>query len=470
MGVISIYFFLAGLLVCGGGTWLIIRLTDHGGEGAKGLDQPDGLRKKHPGRVSRLGGIAIFGAFIVLVGVSLLLDQVPQLPFLFPIVVGSMMIFGLGLWDDFHPLSARVKLSAQIVIAIVLWFLGLRVDLLTTPTSGEELALTPLLSFGISVFWLVAIPNIVNLADGMDGLAGGLGLFLFLTLGIVGVINPFQHALGILSFGLAGAMIGFLIFNFPPAKIFMGDGGAYFIGFYIAASSLGSSQKSYIGASLIVTLIALGVPILDAIFAFARRWVKGTPITKGDSEHFHHRLLLMGMSSGKALFILYGLFISLSVLALITVFNEGLSIWLSAVFLIVLGLFCLRGLGYVRNFRTIPKDLKRLLRARREVKYAVLISQTLELEVRRYEEAGEFWELFQREMKRIGINPVSSMDGIPIEVEQPFDGVETWHLFDLRQGREQLTREALASCFIAPLYLGIKKFGYPEWSGLEKKS
>ena len=126
----------------------------------------------------------------------------------------------------------------------------------------------------MTIFWLIAVPNIVNLIDGFDGLAGGLGVFLAVTLGIVGIHNE-QLAVAWYAFTMAGALLGFLVFNFPPAKIFLGDGGAYLIGYCIAALSMESANKGSVAAVLLLTIVALGLPILDTTLAMLRRAVRG---------------------------------------------------------------------------------------------------------------------------------------------------------------------------------------------------
>ncbi len=466
---------ILGFLCCFGGIWTILRLTARSkSETHRGWDHPDDLRKTHPKAVPRLGGVAVFGTFAILAGGMAILEEIPNLESLGAVSLGGALIFLLGLWDDLVPLSAKIKLAAQVLIAILMWILGLRIDLVTNPVSGAAVTLAPAISFAVTVLWLVAIPNVINLADGMDGLAGGIGLFLFITLGIVGALSEFQQGLGFLSFGLAGATVAFLCFNFPPARIFLGDGGAYFIGFFIAAATIDSSQKSYVGASLTVTLIALGVPILDTIFAFGRRFLKGVPVMRGDSDHIHHRLLLIGMSSGKALFVLYGVFIALAVLALSTIFNKSLSIGLSVGFLILVALIALRGLGYVGKFRTLPADLKRILGTRKEVRFAVLVSQALEMEVVRQKKHATFWEIFEHEMRRLNLSNTLDSNGPTVVFHFPFKGVVSWKIAslgalpdgELTGESGSLARETVASCFVTPLCLGIKKFGAPNWRGL----
>src|SRR4030095_6241474 len=197
------------------------------------------------------------------------------------------MMYGLGLWDDLRPLGARKKLIGQIVTASVVYFMGLSIDRVTYPGARWSVELGQW-SYFVTVFWLIAVPNLVNLIDGFDGLAGGLRLVVLLTPGMVAVHNEQLEVAGY-AFTMAGALLGFLVFNFPPAKIYLGDGGAYLIGFTIAALSLSSSNKASVAAVLLVTVVALGIPILDTTFALVRRALRGYPIFGADDEHFHHR-------------------------------------------------------------------------------------------------------------------------------------------------------------------------------------
>lgn len=449
--------------------YLLIRATAVDRLSGIGIDKPDGLRKTHPHPIPRLGGIGLFLSLLVLHLAARFFDAFPEIQGSGPVLIGSTLIFCLGLADDLRSLTARTKLFGQIVIAVLMWSLGLRIELVTDFFPEYSGFIDPTVSFLATVFWLIAIPNVVNLADGMDGLVGGVGLFLFATLGIVGIASPFHQGLGLISFGMAGAMVAFLFFNLPPAKIYLGDGGAYLIGFYIAAASLGSSQKGYVAASLTVTMIALGLPIMDTIFTFCRRALKGVPVMRGDAEHIHHRLLTLGMSSGKVLFVFYGIFLVLSILALMTVFYERFSLWLAAGFLVLLGLIVLRGLGFVRRWRTLGADFHRLMTARREVRFASTIARSLEYEIERHEkdDAETFWALFASEIERLDLS-VSPTDGDrKITLEVAYHDLDLWILWDTAKvPGHPISRMSTAGCLVTPLCLAVRKFGHPGWQGL----
>ena len=190
----------------------------------------------------------------------------------------------------------------------------------------------------------------------MDGLAGGFGLFLCLTLGVIGHFAQMPDVV-MASAVMAGALAGFLFFNFPPAKIFLGDGGAYLIGFFVASLSLASSHKGAIVGALLVMIVALGIPILDTTFAILRRAVRGVPLFRADAEHIHHRLILLGFTQGQALLVLY---ISCAVLSLVGIsilLSRGFSTVMVGAALVILALIAARYLGYVRSWRSVRQSV-----------------------------------------------------------------------------------------------------------------
>jgi UDP-GlcNAc:undecaprenyl-phosphate GlcNAc-1-phosphate transferase len=256
-------------------------------------------------------------------------------------------------------------------------------------------------SLPVTVLWLISVPNIVNLIDGFDGLAGGLGLCMAVTLGIVGLHSE-QISVACYAFTMAGALLGFLVFNFPPAKIYLGDGGAYLVGFTIAALSLTSSNKGSVAAVLFVTLVALGVPLLDTIFALLRRGLRGYPLFRADDEHFHHRLERLGFSKRRILLGLYGLCVVLSLVGLSIIWSQGRTLPIGICLLFILVLFILRYFHLVETWEDFRGKFERVLGHRREVQYALLQAQILEIELERCRDAGEFWAVFELAMSRVG--------------------------------------------------------------------
>ena len=233
------------------------------------LQRAADLHHTHKAEVPRLGGLALAAAFI---GVELFIvgfypEHRTRIPGRFVIVVSSLAMFALGFWDDLRPLGAKRKLVGQVLISLVICAFGLGIQKFKVPFTETILELH---GWGvlITVLWLVGLTNLINLVDGVDGLAGGICLMLMALLTYVGHING---SFVLLTAGMAGALLGFLRFNFPPARIYMGDGGAYFLGFQIGVFSLASSQKGTVFAALAAPLFVLALPILDVALAILRR-------------------------------------------------------------------------------------------------------------------------------------------------------------------------------------------------------
>ena len=414
MHMTNIFLFLAfGFLVSVILTPWMIRLA-HGGVG---MDVPDEGRKKQASPIPRIGGIPLM--FSLVLGVMVILWLQPGRSFeWFPILIGLSLMFALGLWDDIKPLGAKKKLIGQIGIASIVTSLGLQIEKFSLGTYGTiELGGW---SAVVTVIWLISIPNIVNLIDGFDGLAGGLGLFMSVTLGLVGFYSG-HFGLAWFAFTLAGALMGFLIFNFPPARIYLGDGGAYLIGFAIAVLSVSSSHKGSVAAALLVTVVGLGLPILDTSFALARRALRGFPLFHADDEHVHHRLEKMGISKRRILFGLYGICVILSLIGLTIFWNKGgtlpIAIGLGMLFLMVLGV--VRHFLRVRTWHDAHLQMKRVLSRRQAVQYTVLQAKLLVLEVERCGTAQEFWRILDQTMRRVGfVEPNETENQIAIQLRQ----------------------------------------------------
>jgi UDP-GlcNAc:undecaprenyl-phosphate GlcNAc-1-phosphate transferase len=398
----SLIFFIFGFLIALCATPWTISLARKG----FGLDPSNETRKRHEGEIPRIGGLPII---LALVGglLNILWLEPSSWAEWTPVLLGSVLMFSLGLLDDVRSLQARWKFAGQIAIASMVYFMGLRIEQMTYP-GGAWIVPLGLWGYPITVFWLIAVPNIINLIDGFDGLAGGLGLFMAVTLGIVGLLNE-QLPVAYFAFVMAGALLGFLTFNFPPAKIFLGDGGAYLIGFSIAALSLTSSNKGSIGAVLLVTVVALGIPILDTTFAMTRRAFRGFPLFAADDEHIHHRLESLGFSKRRIVLSLYGLCVVLSIMALSIVWSQGRTIPIAIGAIVLLAIFGVRYLRYVKTFGEIPSQVERVLERRRGVQYALLQAQVLMMELDRCKGAEEFWKIFDETMLRVGFIPESAI-------------------------------------------------------------
>lgn len=388
-------YFGGTLLLAVLGTWWILRRGS-----VIGLDEPDTRRKLHEKAISRLGGAPIFlavGAACLVAGSIGGLGWSRWLP----VALCNALIFSVGLMDDLRALGAKVKLVGQIGAALVLYALGVSIDMLSNPFGEGALSLG-WWSLPLTLGWLVAIPNIVNLIDGMDGLAGGFGLFLSLTLAFIGYYGG-QSDVMIVSLAMAGALSGFLVFNLPPAKIFLGDGGAYLIGFFIASVSLFTSNKGSVIGALLVIIIALGVPILDTLFAIIRRAVRGVSIFNADAEHIHHRLILLGYSKGRALATLYASSLVLSIVGLSILAGKGYTLPIVGAVLLLASLGAARYLGYVKSWRHLRAQIGATLERRRQREFFRAYGRVLDFEVERSACLDEFSKILSHTFERMGL-------------------------------------------------------------------
>jgi UDP-GlcNAc:undecaprenyl-phosphate GlcNAc-1-phosphate transferase len=448
--IYSVLFCVFGFMVALLTTPWVIRLAQSG----VGLDLPHEKRKSHVVPIPRIGGAPIMLATSL--GLIVILTMQPQQATnWFPVLLGSLLMYGLGLFDDLRPLGAKIKLVGQIVIAVLVYCMGLSIDRVTYPGGAWSVELGAW-SIPVTVFWLIAVPNIINLIDGFDGLAGGLGVFLAVTLGIVGLHNE-QLAVAWYAFTMAGALAGFLVFNFPPARIYLGDGGAYLIGFCIAALSLTSSNKGSVAAVLLVTIIALGVPILDTAFALMRRAFRGFPLFRADDDHFHHRLERLGFSKRRTLLGIYALCVLLSLLGLSIVWSQGRSLPVGLGFLFLLAVGVLRQFHVLRNWEDVLKRFDRLAGERRRVQFALLQAQLLELEIDRCQNEEEFWQVFDHALGRVGFLKTPG-EGSAISIHVKYNGSKPWTLHaPLEPGRGPRESEwhRIAECF-RPIYARAK--------------
>jgi UDP-GlcNAc:undecaprenyl-phosphate GlcNAc-1-phosphate transferase len=273
------------------------------------VDRPDGFRRLHADSVPRVGGVAVFlGAALALAAPPLFGIRSPEAmpPSLLPLGVAAVAIFLLGLVDDIRDLKATTKFLVELAVAVGLYALGLR---LGSVSVGETLvfALPAWLDLILTVFWFVGIANAFNLIDGHDGVAGGVALLALATIGYAAVLNG-NPAVAVPALALSGAVLGFLLFNLPPASVFLGDSGSLFLGFSFAGLGLiavrGGSMDS---VPVLVPTLALGLPVLDTSLAIFRRFLRGDPVFHPDRGHIHHRLHDMGFSRHTITLFMWGL-------------------------------------------------------------------------------------------------------------------------------------------------------------------
>lgn len=239
------------------------------------------------------------------------------------IIAGGLLILVLGIVDDVVGVLPLAKLAVQTAVAVMVLAAGYGFVAVTNPVTGGYIQLGPLGPLA-TVIWIVAITNAFNLIDGLDGLAAGVALIATLTLLGVALLEGRADAVLIWAV-LAGSLIGFLPYNFPPASIFLGDSGSLFVGFVIAILSIQSLQKGAATVVISVPILALGLPIVDASYAIVRRWlVSGlAAIAQADRDHIHHRLLRSGFSDRSAVLVLYGCCAAFSAFAFLAVAARG---------------------------------------------------------------------------------------------------------------------------------------------------
>ncbi len=285
-------------------------------------------RHIHENPVPRLGGISIYLSFLItsLIFVIIYGRYTPK-GFehfeLLGILVGATLIFLIGLFDDIYPLPAFVKLISQIFSSIVAWFCNVKITYIANPLFFFHLSdhrvvhVDPIVSFILTIGWLILITNALNLIDGVDGVAGGVSLITAISLWAI-FLDPkiAQPAGALLVATVAGAVLGFLRSNYNPAKIFLGDSGSYFLGFTLGASAVaslsGEANTATVGS---IVIIAFSFPLADTCFAIIRRLIQGKPIMQPDNDHIHHRILKAGLSTKATMFVIYGSCLLLGLIA-----------------------------------------------------------------------------------------------------------------------------------------------------------
>lgn len=296
-------------------------------------DQPD-PRKQHLTPMVRLGGIGIVCGFCMALLLTWLLGGFGELPasrdhLIWSTLLGSLGFFAIGVSDDLFQLPPLPRLALQIGVAMAVWSQGVRIGAVTLPfDSGLSLALPSLLSLLATVVWLVGITNAINWLDGLDGLAAGVSGIAAVALLSVS-FSLHQTGAGLLAAALAGACLGFLRHNFNPARIFMGDGGSYFLGFSLAAISLVGPAKELTTVSLLLPLLILSLPLADMSAVIMGRVSDGRSPFYPDRRHLHHRLLRAGFSHRRTVVLIYAFTQWLASLALVAANAEMRFLWLA---------------------------------------------------------------------------------------------------------------------------------------------
>ncbi|MCF6410112.1 glycosyltransferase family 4 protein [Pseudalkalibacillus salsuginis] len=289
-------------------------------------DKPDD-RKVHSKVMPRLGGLAIYLSSIL--GFYLLS---PDKQYMIPLFAASLIIVTTGFLDDIFEISPKVKLLGQIIAAGIVIHGGVVVHFINLPFDVRlDLGMW---SIPLTLLWIIGITNGINLIDGLDGLAAGVSSIVLITISIMAIVNGNVFVAAV-SFAVLGSTLGFLVYNFHPAKIFMGDTGSLYLGFIIAVISL-LGFKNITLFSLLVPIIILGVPISDTIFAIIRRYVNNKPLSAPDKSHLHHCLQRLGFSHPITVLIIYAMS---AIFGIAAVLIEQTTLWGSFLILMVLLLF-----------------------------------------------------------------------------------------------------------------------------------
>lgn len=289
--------FLFAFIVTFALTPLMIRIAPKIGA----LDVPKDDRRMHTTAMPRCGGVAIYIGSMAAIGLFLC-DSIDER--MIGIAVSATLMLIMGLVDDIKCLSAKFKLVGQIVCACILFFSSVRISFITNPWGDGLIEFPWIISFLVTIFWIVGITNTINLIDGLDGLAAGVSFIATIAIAYIAYIDM-RYAIAMAFMALAGGCAGFIPWNFHPAKTFMGDGGALYLGFMIAAISVMSPMKSATAIATILPIFVLALPILDTALAIIRRLKNGRPVMEADKLHLHHRILNVGMGHKRTVLTLY---------------------------------------------------------------------------------------------------------------------------------------------------------------------
>lgn len=305
------------------------------------VDVPKDNRRMHKKPIARIGGIAIFYGFIISILCFAKIDNSLR-----GILIGSIIIVVLGVFDDIYNLNALFKFVVQILAALIVVAHGVRIDHI----SSFGFCKTPYISLGIwsvplTLIWIVGVTNAVNLIDGLDGLAAGVSTISTVSLFAISLIMK-ESGVAIVTAAIAGAGFGFLPYNIHPAKIFMGDTGSTFLGFVLGSISVVGLFKSYAVISIAVPFLILGLPIFDTLFAIVRRLLRGQSPMHADRGHVHHRLIDLGFNQKQTVIILLitsGLLSLSAVVLLLCGAKRALLLIIAVMFLSAVGMKAARG-------------------------------------------------------------------------------------------------------------------------------
>lgn len=390
----------AGFLAASGASMIFTPLVIHWARAWK-LYDPRSPRKVHSSPTPRVGGIAVYASLLVVSAAAVVFDAYwgnvfAEMKSRLAVLLGTgTFLFLVGLYDDIRNLRAIYKLLAQIAASLVVCAFDIRID-----TVMGVRWMAPWLSWPITVFWIVALTNAVNLIDGLDGLAAGICAAACAVIAAFSLYNG-NAAMGLFMFILLGSLAGFLVFNFNPARIFLGDGGSMFLGFFLAVASLITASKVATLLGLLMPALALGLPLFDMFFSVIRRLLDRRSVFSADREHIHHRLMDMGMKHHHAVIFMYLVTVVIALAAMMMMFLRGRGelIVLLVAFVLLISVFRVAGvLRFRRLYAQVRQNLARSREVRRE-------RQAFESVRQRFRSAWTFeqwWRAVRRMARRMG--------------------------------------------------------------------
>ncbi|WP_336770483.1 MraY family glycosyltransferase [Bacillus bombysepticus] len=320
------------------------------------VDKPD-PRKVHKGVMPRMGGLAIFGSFVLSYVSLLFFTDFAFYKINMAVIFGGFIIVLTGIVDDLYQISPKKKMLGQFAAAMVVVLLDVRLEFINLPFLAEPIHFG-WLSYPITIFWIIGITNAVNLIDGLDGLAAGVSAIAASSLAVISFLmgNVF---IATLCIAFVGSLIGFLYYNFHPAKIFMGDAGSLFLGFFLSVVSL-IGFKQVTVATFAIPVLLLAIPISDTFYAMVRRKINKLPISAPDKNHLHHRLLALGFSHRKTVLTIYCMSAVFSACA---IWMTQVALWVSiVVFFVYLVVFhfVAECLGMMKADSALAKWMQRI--------------------------------------------------------------------------------------------------------------
>lgn len=414
--------------------------------GEKVFPQRVDLHDSQKAPISRFGGLALLLAFLgnELVVALVFPESRSQLSGRGVLMVSSVAMFMLGFIDDLKPIGAKTKLLGQILIAVGVCYAGVGIQTFKVPVLDK---IVDLQGWGllVTVAWLVGMTNLINLVDGVDGLAGGISFMLMTLLVYVGHSNG---SFVLLSSGMAGAVLAFLLYNFPPARIYLGDGGAYLLGFQIGMLSLLSSHKGAVFGALATPLFVLALPIVDTSLAILRRGLRGLPVFRPDQRHLHHRLLRLGHSRRRVVLSFYAVTLVFLAMGFAAYWSRGQLVpVLMGMAALVLLLFAGR-LPFSREWFAVGRVVGNSLAMRQKVQYALSLIRWVELEGDRALSVAELFDDLTFAARKLGFTRVTLRlpDGERVWSAKGTIRTQRTVLFDLHSGCGTLELEAPESC------------------------